>query len=256
MRTVRKNNNSSWDHVSGWYDGLVGSGGQYFHEHVIFPALLAQLGDIQGKRILDLACGQGVFSRLCAQMGAHVTGVDASRALIERARRYDSDNISYVVDDARTIGHLVDQQFDHVVSILAMQNIDPIAPVFSRVHDLLPVGGDFSIVILHPAFRSPRITGWGEDVQKKLQFRRIDRYMSPLKIPIDMHPGKRQGALTWTYHRPFQDYIRLASTAGFYVKDFRELVSDKQSQGAHAKSENRSRSEIPLFALFQYVRIR
>jgi 2-polyprenyl-3-methyl-5-hydroxy-6-metoxy-1,4-benzoquinol methylase len=45
------------------------------------------LGDLRGKRVLDVGCGLGAGSWLMASAGAHVTGVDVSEEAIEWARR-------------------------------------------------------------------------------------------------------------------------------------------------------------------------
>jgi SAM-dependent methyltransferase len=51
------------------------------------PSAIAALGDISGKRALDLACGIGRYSRLLIELGAvSVVGVDVSPVMIEGAR--------------------------------------------------------------------------------------------------------------------------------------------------------------------------
>jgi SAM-dependent methyltransferase len=44
------------------------------------------VGIEEGWSVLDIGCGSGVFLRLAADRGAHVSGLDASEALIEVAR--------------------------------------------------------------------------------------------------------------------------------------------------------------------------
>jgi SAM-dependent methyltransferase len=39
-----------------------------------------------GQRVLDIGCGSGAFLRIAADCGAHVSGLDASEALLELAR--------------------------------------------------------------------------------------------------------------------------------------------------------------------------
>lgn len=48
---------------------------------------LRLLGDLSGKRALDVGCGMGENAVLLASRGAHVTGIDVSRRSIEHARR-------------------------------------------------------------------------------------------------------------------------------------------------------------------------
>lgn len=238
----------SWEHVANWYDSLIGEKGGYFHQHVIFPKTAKLLKLKEGQTVLDLACGQGAFARILAEKNVSVVGVDASSQLIQRAKQYEHNKkIEYIVDDARTLQKIGTQEFDSVVSILAVQNIDPIDQMFARIHGFLKENGKFVFVILHPAFRSPRITGWGEDEQRKLQFRRVDRYKSEMKIPIAMHPGRENGPVTWTYHRPLETYVTLLRQAHMSIDAIEEWVSDKQSVGKKGKQENLAREEIPMF---------
>ncbi|MBP9699779.1 class I SAM-dependent methyltransferase [Candidatus Woesebacteria bacterium] len=251
-----QHSHQSWDNVSNWYDKLVGAKGQYFHQHVIFPNVLSLLRLKTPLSVLDLGCGQGVFCRELSDKGHQVTGVDASKKLIEQSKHYRSKGaIEYIVDDARTLRNLQNRTFDRVVSILSLQNIDPIDGVFSRVKMLLKPGGTFVVVILHPCFRSPRITGWGEDEQRKLQYRRVDRYLTPMEIPIQMHPGKERGPITWTYHRSLSTYSKLATSNGLMIDAMEEWTSDKQSEGKFAKMENLARSEIPMFMAIRFKKV-
>ena len=55
---------------------------KYLEEYSLFK----MLGDVQGKRILDLACGEGFYTRKIKQAGAaEVTGVDISAEMIRLA---------------------------------------------------------------------------------------------------------------------------------------------------------------------------
>ncbi|MGW1678168.1 class I SAM-dependent methyltransferase [Saccharopolyspora sp. NPDC002376] len=44
--------------------------------HLINPVLLRLLGDVSGQRVLDAGCGNGYFSRMLSERGAHVVGVE------------------------------------------------------------------------------------------------------------------------------------------------------------------------------------
>jgi len=106
-------------------------------------------------------------------------------------------------------------------------------------------------VLNHPAFRIPRQSGWGINEKTKQQYRWVNRYSTPLKIPIDMNPGqknqKSSGQTTWSFHRSLQDYVSMLVKAGFVITGLEEWSSDKESEGKAARMENRARQEFPLF---------
>lgn len=246
---------TSWEAVAAWYDALVGEKGGYFHTHVIFPKLLPLLSLKPGMRVLDIACGQGALARLLESKGCEVTAVDQSESLVSKAQHYPASTIKYFVDDARGLSQLGKQKFDRVTCILALQNIDPIDGLFKRVHELLVDGGRFVVVLMHPCFRAPRISGWEIDETRKLMSRRIDRYLSPMKVPITTHPGKTQSEITWAFHRPLSEYVKYARQAHLFVDAADEWISDKISTGKFADMENLAREEFPLFLTLRMKRI-
>jgi ubiquinone/menaquinone biosynthesis C-methylase UbiE len=209
------------------------------------------------EHILDLACGQGAVCKLLHQAGAQVTGVDLSSRLVEMARRRSPKEIRFLVGDARRLDSLADASFDGIVSILALQNIDPLEPVFSECARLLRLDGRAVFVIMHPAFRMPRHSRWRFDEEQKTLLRESDAYLTAMQIPIDMRPFKRPGhRMTTTYHRPIEMYVTGLARAGLWVNALEEWPSHKSSQpGPRARAENRARSEFPLFLALRVVRV-
>jgi 23S rRNA-/tRNA-specific pseudouridylate synthase/2-polyprenyl-3-methyl-5-hydroxy-6-metoxy-1,4-benzoquinol methylase len=225
---------AGWDHVAEWYDKLIEEGQSDHFARVIIPGTLRLLAPTPGLRHLDVACGQGLLCRTLAQLGVRGAGVDAAPRLIEAARRsfhqQRGDSIyDFHVGDARRIPDLKlgTDLFDRASCIMALMNIEPLAPVFTGIHARLKPGATFVGVILHPAFRAPGQTSWAwdtpegsarsapatrgpgayhksrrgspsrfEDADREdrasadaRQYRRVDGYLSPGHSEIVMNPG-------------------------------------------------------------------
>lgn len=240
--------NSSWEPVEGWYDKIVGEKGHYYHQKIVLPGVLKLLNLSPTASLLDLACGQGILARHLPPKVRYV-GVDASASLIRAAGQHASKETQrFLVGDVTSPLSLEPQTFTHATLILALQNIaDPLL-VFKNAKQHLVPGGRFVIVLNHPCFRIPRQSSWQIDEAKKIQYRRIDRYLSPMEIPIQAHPSqKEKSAATLTFHHPLSSYSRWLKEAGFSIELIEEWCSDKTSYGKTAKMENRARDEIPLF---------
>lgn len=238
---------TSWEKSADWYDGIIGERGSELYQAVVIPGALGLLAPKRGERVLDLGCGQGVFSRALAQEGCQVTGVDAAPTLIQKARTYPvKPPVRYLARDAAQIEDL--GEFDAASAILCVQNMEHLDVVSAAAAKVLKPGGRMLWVVNHPAFRIPRQTSWGNDAATKVQYRRIDAYSSTLSIPIIMHPGRPDSETTTSFHRSLQTLTGTGFGAGLRLAGIEEWYSHKESQpGPRAAAENRSRKEFPLF---------
>jgi SAM-dependent methyltransferase len=247
--------NTSWKNVGNWYQNIVDQKGHYYHEHVIIPGVLKMLNLSKSDSILDLGCGQGVLGRNIPQ-DIQYTGIDIASNLIGFAKNSDHNpNHKYEIGDVTKPLTIVKNDYSDVTIILALQNIEFPELVIGNAVKHLHTGGKLIIVVNHPCFRIPRQSSWGIDENNKMQYRKINRYLSPLKIPINMHPGKTNSPITWSFHHSISDYFKIFQQNHLYVDVFEEWSSDKESEGGAAKMENRARSEFPLFLAIRAVKI-
>lgn len=241
---------TSWEKVGQWYGDLVGDQGHYYHRQVILPRLLPllELEHYSTPHLLDIACGQGVLAR-CLPPHVAYTGVDASPALIKKAKQLaPTVDHRFITADVTRRGGLPKGPFSHAVILLAIQNIATPAPLLRQVSRILEPQGSLIIICNHPCFRIPRHSSWGVDRERRIQYRRLDRYLSSLHIPIQAHPSRgEESAATDSFHHPLSDYFEWLYGAGFAVDCLEEWCSDKQSEGGCAQMENRARQEFPLF---------
>lgn len=253
---------TDWSDVADWYDQLVGAEGSEYHREVVLPGTLRLLRPEPGQRVLDVASGQGVLARLLASRGVEVVGIESAKSLVAAARKHDASlpaevpRPAYHVADARELGFLPEAAFDGAACVLAIQNINPVAPAFGGIARALKPVGRLVVVMMHPCFRGPKETSWGWDDQQQVQYRRVDRYLLPRRSPIVARPGADPVTYTWTFHRPIEDYVRVARNAGLLVDAIEEWPSHKRSApGKRSAAENRARKEIPLFLAMRCVKV-
>lgn len=245
---------TSWESSDRWYDSIVGKEGHYYHQKLVLPNVLRllELSSHPSPSLLDLASGQGVLARaLPKNITYH--GIDLSPSLVETAKRLTGrSGFSFSVGDICEELPLKGEKFSHATIILALQNVASPEKAIQQAAQHLLHGGTLVVVLNHPCFRIPRQSHWGVDERQKLQYRRIDRYMQPLQIPIQTNPGKGKASQeTWSFHYPISSYSKWFSDGGLTISLIEEWISDKKSTGRFAKMENRAREEFPLFFTFK-----
>ena len=243
--------------MASWYDRLVGEEGSDYHRNVILPAAMRMLDPQADQKVLDLCCGQGVFCRMLATRGLkHVVGVDASDSLIAAARQRGPAHIRYAVADARDAATIPDRPFDAAACLMAVHDVDDLPALFAALGAALRSGGRAVVIFMHPCFRIPRQSSWGWDDEKHTQYRRLDRYISQMSIPIATHPGRGGDEHTVFFHRPLAAYLNALGQARLAVTAAEELLSHRVSQpGGHSRGENRARQEFPVFLALKAVKL-
>jgi toxoflavin synthase len=133
---------------------------QPWRAHVEAFTLMKLIGDPTGKRVIDIACGEGFYSRMIRQQGAQkVVGVDLSEKMIglaEASERQQRLGIDYIVGDARDLGDTAD--YDLAVAAYFLNyahNRAELEAMCSGVARCLKPGGRFVTVNSNPACNFP-----------------------------------------------------------------------------------------------------
>lgn len=240
---------TSWDPVAEWYQGMVGEGGHKYHQRVAIPALLDLLDPRPDEHILDIGCGPGALAPAISEAGARYTGVDASERLLQFAREHHGGRGRFLLGDARNLAALRELRaggFDAATFLLSIQDMDPLREVLDSAAWAVRPGGHVAILMTHPCFRVPRQSGWGWDEGRKLRYRRVDRYLTELPVPMKPYPG--QTGVTRSFHRPLHEYVNGLAACGLLLDRMLELPTFEEHRGGeHARAETLSDREIPLF---------
>jgi ubiquinone/menaquinone biosynthesis C-methylase UbiE len=145
----------SWDKIAELYNDRYEISCDTVHYGPLCPGedKLHLLGDIKGKRIIDLGCGGGQNAVALAKMGAEVTGVDFSREQIKRAESLAAAqkvSIRFQQADISAIPFIDDQSFDIAISACAISFLERIDLVFTEANRVLNSGGRFILSDMNP----------------------------------------------------------------------------------------------------------
>jgi len=132
-------------------------------------SMMKLIGDLNGRKVVDLACGEGHFTRKLRRAGAAETsGVDLSDRMIELARAQEAREplgISYRVEDARVAGE--QQDFDLAVAawlIVYARDRAELGSMCRGIARRLKPGGRFVTIANNPelyAFKRPDYGKYG-----------------------------------------------------------------------------------------------
>ncbi|MBE3040906.1 MAG: class I SAM-dependent methyltransferase [Chloroflexi bacterium] len=121
------------------------------------------LGDVRDQEVLCLASGGGKQSAAFSVMGAHVTVLDLSPAMLERDRQA-ADHYGYSIElhqgDMRDLSRYPDAHFDLVWQPYSINFIPDPQPVFRQVARLLKPGGHYHLQIHNPFVQGLDETSW------------------------------------------------------------------------------------------------
>jgi SAM-dependent methyltransferase len=207
-----------------------------------WPAVRAMLPDLTGRRVVDLGCGFGWFSRWARANGAaSVLGLDISANMIERARAETDDAaVTYRVEDLERLA-LPPAAFDLAFSSLAFHYLPDFAGLVRTVRAALAPGAAFVFSIEHPIYMAPAHPGWGTDADGRRSW------------PINGYADEGQRVTDWLakgvvkFHRSLATTVNTLVDAGFSIEHLDEWTPTKAEVAADpATAAERDR---PMFLL-------
>ena len=154
-----------WDENAEVWARHVRAGYDTYRDLYSNPAFLEFVGDLAGQHVLDAGCGEGYNTRLLAQCGTQMTGVDISARMIELAQAEEEREplgIRYQVASVSNLSVFASETFDAVVSTMALMDCADYEGGIREFWRVLRPQGMLAFNICHPCF-THAIRGWERD---------------------------------------------------------------------------------------------
>jgi len=184
-----------------------------------YPYFRRWIGDVRGKRVLDIGCGWGFLARKFAADRAKVTCLDLSSVTLEIARREGSKQ-ELTMDFVRSAAEHqpLKCSFDIVTATDVLEHVEDLSAVIAEVSRVLKPGGLFGFVTVNRNWlaRFVYIT-MGETVMRLLPLgtHRYAKFIKPQELQEllsanDMHMVDLRGILVNPALRKYQFWPSLA----------------------------------------------
>ena len=181
-------------------------------------AHLKLLGNVKGKKLLEIGCGGAQCGIYFAKQGAKVTGIDISTEQLKFAKalvKKNKVNIKLYKGDIRTLPQIKSNSQDIVFSAYALHYVDNLESCFKEVHRVLKKNGIFVFSLDHPF--------WNITDPKKLRIKKS--YFNTGKY-VEVFSDKTKKFVAYTHK--VSDFFNLLTEAGFLVEKIIEPDSRKK----------------------------
>lgn len=222
---------------------------KHFNELMEMPLSFSLLGNVKGKKVLDAGCGTGISSKILAEKGAKVTGIEISKNMVEIAKEYCKDlKIKF---DKGSIDKLPyeNEVFDAILASLVIHYFEDPTDVFKEFYRVLKKDGILVFSTNHPV--NSCIDEFSEyknkpaivvsDYFTRRKFYWTSKRMRNVKIP--------------SIHFTFEDLFGFMLKNDFQVENLKESQLPKEAEKILGKERYNQWKYIPTFAVFKCRKI-
>ncbi len=160
-------NRRSWNALSAQYQAHTRISTDDVHYGSLAPGEreLRLLGEVAGKRVIEIGCGGGQNSIALTKWGATCIGVDPSPAQLDHARRLAREigvEVHFVEGVAENLSPFPDESFDIVLSSYAFDYVTDLRRAYDEAWRVLVPGGLFVFCLSHDVARGALQRIWNK----------------------------------------------------------------------------------------------
>lgn len=247
---------AAWNQAAEAWEDFVESGKDHYRHEVHGPALLSVCEPLVGRRVLDLGCGQGYFTRQLARRGAQAVGVDISEELLAFARQHEDDErlgIEYRLLNATEVHlHFAAGSFDLVTACFSLHDMADPAAALRSARRVLKTDGRMAIAGPHPCTDTP-YREWEMDPSGSKGALKIDYYFN--SGPAVLHWNMKRLIRHWDapyWRHTLSEWSAMIAEAGFLVRRLHEPRPTREQVRRNPHLEDASR--LPYALIYDLVK--
>ncbi len=205
----------------------------YFHEvdtkpfnaYYERPATLSLLPEVAGKKVLDVACAAGWYTKWLIDNKADCTAMDFSPKMVEMTRKRVGDQARIIQADLnQPLSFLEDESLDIILSSLTLHYIRNWEPVLAEFNRILKKDGCFIFSVHHPFM--------------DFTYFKTDSYFRT-ELLNDVWNTSNGKVNVQFYRRPMSEIINPLLNAGFTLEKLLEPMPTEQFKEAQPEGYDR-----------------
>ena len=200
------------------------------------PATISLLGDVSGRRVLEVGCGAGPLTAWLVDHGASVMATDISPEMAKLARRRIGDRATVLVADlGEPLSFAQDASFDLVVGSLVLHYLRDWTPVLSEFRRVLTGDGVVVFSTHHPTMDA--------------ELHSPNDYFAIKRVTEVWKKGQGEFEVTF-WRRPLTAMSEAISEAGFLIERLVEPTPEPELQERYPEIYDLIRTK-PRFLFFR-----
>ncbi|HXD32891.1 MAG TPA: class I SAM-dependent methyltransferase [Pyrinomonadaceae bacterium] len=237
-----------WNESAEAWTRLARRGYDAYRDYFNSPSFFAMLPDVNGRNGLDIGCGEGYNTRLLAERGARITGLDISEVFIGYARQAEQDKplgIRYQVASAVDLP-FSDESFDFTTGFMSLMDVPETDRVLAEAFRVLKPGGFLQFSITHPCFDTPHRRNLRNSEGQTYAIE-VGKYFEGHQGAIDEWLFKaapaheKRGLRKFTiprFSRTVSEWINLIIATGFLIERVEEPRPSDETVKAHPELQD------------------
>lgn len=213
--------------------------------HILVPAVRSLLPDLDGRRILDAGCGDGLYAAWLADRGGDVVGIDLSEEMVSVARDRYGDAAEFQQADLTEDIPAEDDAFDLVVCQHVFSHLPAVEGALSEFARVLRPGGELVLSTHHP-FHDFLVT---REKEESPAVKALDAELDPFVVTETErpryheterfqvywggNPEEVESAPGTYFRRPLSGLVQPLLAVGFELRELVEPTPDEEFRTEH-----------------------